>query len=327
MIQEYFSLQTSQPYSRRAYQHNQSSGMAGILTPLKPERPQTQNPRSSERKRLIHGKATAEEAYKDVLSQKLCNDCLNKELANIKREQHEADLDVEEEARLRYLEELKHQEDDLQRKKDDILRKQRMDMEEVLREQSAHKPRRGDDEEQNANRIMNSEYEKLREGENMRKSREAKVYRDELRQQIEEKRREAERLKRQDKDNYLTGLDFKDKEPGRSKEAMRDYNRSLQEQIAEKHRKKPNYEYDQEVQNQINSMAEEAEKQRQRDIMDKRASMKGTYDEYIKDKQYKDRQRKNEREREIEDFEREKQLMEKEQEKQKKIEEIGRAHV
>eukprot|EP00826_Nyctotherus_ovalis_P011451 TRINITY_DN12984_c0_g1_i9.p1 TRINITY_DN12984_c0_g1~~TRINITY_DN12984_c0_g1_i9.p1 ORF type:complete len:552 (+),score=234.00 TRINITY_DN12984_c0_g1_i9:643-2298(+) len=170
-----------------------------------------------------------------------------------------------------------------------------------------------------ANREMDEEYEKLKHDQDARKSQEAKNYRDQLRQQIEDKRRAAEREREHDKDYHLTGLDFKPNAHELPKEAIQDYSRTLQQQIVEKHRR-PSASHDKEPLSQLDSLGAEADKERQHAAMERRRAMRETYEDYLRGKERKGRKDRDEKERELEDLEKEKSFMEREQEKQKKAE-------
>jgi len=252
---------------------------------------------------------------------KLCPKCLNEELVKEKHQREEAILAEEQLAHQRYLDQLKQQEEELKAQKAELLRKQREETQNYINSSAKKKPI-DNSQEKEINEKLNEEYEKLRASESAKKSQEAQRYREELRQQMENKKKAAEDAKNKDKtERPLTGYEISGGSMKGPQQNIQDYRRDLQRQMEEKQRKRSdNYGDEKLTQSQIDEYTAKLEKEKALQESEKKKNLKETYETGLKDREIRAKQAAEEKAKELEILDKQRKRMDNEQEEERKRE-------
>ncbi len=248
---------------------------------------------------------------------KLCDKCLNDEML-LSKQLREAELQHQDALeRVRLAEEARAAEDRERRERAEKFQRQKEDAMKAISE-SAKKRSRGDDRtEREMNEKASEEFERARQAESARRTGESKQYRDELREQIDAKRREAEEKLRRERAGGLTSLNIRDGD-GRHQVDVLGYKQGLQDQIRTERLQKSKDPKEQlkerELHSRMDEIAASLEKQKRDEDLQKRADIKGQYQAYLQEKDAKSRLDRDAKARELENFETQKRSAEQERE-------------
>jgi len=290
--------------------------MTAILSPMAvTSRPTgTSDFRTPGKKEIVTGKISNEPVHNELLNQKLCDRCLNGELSITKCKDEAARIAKDQQEHQKYLDKLRKEEEQLRREKNELLKKQR---EEMVNFAASKFPKKPKDNDTAINKELSEKYEKMQREADIRKSIEKKEYKDQLKQQMIDKKNAKQEARRKDNEAMFTGLNISGSLAGRSKIDPSEYRRALQDQINEKHKKRNDNEEDKEAQMQMDNLSAQLINERLKAELEKKKTLKGGYDAFLQDQERKAREAKLEKAKDLEDLRKQKEHADQEQQEQR----------
>eukprot|EP00826_Nyctotherus_ovalis_P036425 TRINITY_DN3225_c0_g2_i7.p1 TRINITY_DN3225_c0_g2~~TRINITY_DN3225_c0_g2_i7.p1 ORF type:complete len:671 (+),score=285.20 TRINITY_DN3225_c0_g2_i7:225-2237(+) len=288
--------------------------MAAILSPMLPSaRPSTAQFNTPVKKDIIAGKISSGPTHNELLAQKLCDRCLNDEFSRAKCKDEAERLAKEQEEHGKYLARLRKEEEQLRKEKSELLKKQREEMTEFVSSKAAAKRK---DSDPDINKEFNERFSQMQREAEVKKSAEMKQYRDQLKQQMEDKQNADKAAKRRNNEAAFTSLNMSGSSPTKGKIDPEEYRRVLQSQIHEKQRKRSNPN-DRAVQSQLDKLSAELASERLKAELEKRKALKDTCAIVAQEKERKAKEEQREKMKDLEDIKRQKERAQQQEQVQK----------